>query len=257
MHRRGPVAARRARSWSSSSLKSADVLVENFRPGTLERWGLGWDVLHAANPRLVLARVTGFGQSGPYSSRAGFGTLAEAMSGFAAVTGRARCPADASRHGPRRHPRRAHRRRRRHDGAVAPGPSGWIRSGSGHRPVAPRTDAVRRRSGTHGPPADGALQPRTGNRSSSNAPRNTYLTADGRWLAISTSATSIAERVMRLVGLPEVTEKDWFAVCVGPRRARRPARRRRGDVDRPTHRGRSGRGVLRGRRGRRARVRRR
>src|SRR5204862_7404444 len=67
--------------------READVLVENFRPGTLERWGLGPDELHAANPRLVLARVTAFGQFGPYATRPGFGTLAEAMSGFAALTG--------------------------------------------------------------------------------------------------------------------------------------------------------------------------
>src|SRR5690606_20618055 len=67
--------------------KDSDVIIENFRPGTLERWGLGWDELSAANPRLVLARVTGFGQQGPYARRPGFGTLAEAMSGFAALTG--------------------------------------------------------------------------------------------------------------------------------------------------------------------------
>ena len=65
----------------------ADVVLENFRPGTLERWGLGWDELSAVNPRLVLARVTGFGQTGPYAHRPGFGTLAEAMSGFAALNG--------------------------------------------------------------------------------------------------------------------------------------------------------------------------
>ncbi len=67
--------------------ETADVVIENFRPGTLERWGLGYDELSARNPRLVLARVTGFGQTGPYRSRPGFGTLAEAMSGFAAMTG--------------------------------------------------------------------------------------------------------------------------------------------------------------------------
>lgn len=66
---------------------TADVVIENFRPGTLERWGLGWPELSAANPRLVLARVTAFGQHGPYARRPGFGTLAEAMSGFAAITG--------------------------------------------------------------------------------------------------------------------------------------------------------------------------
>ena len=64
-------------------LADADVLIENFRPGTLERWGLGPDVLAELNPRLVVARVTAFGQFGPYASRPGFGTLAEAMSGLA------------------------------------------------------------------------------------------------------------------------------------------------------------------------------
>ncbi len=70
----------------------ADVVIENFRPGTLERWDLGWDELSAANPRLVLARVTAFGQFGPYARRPGFGTLAEAMSGFAAITGEPDAP---------------------------------------------------------------------------------------------------------------------------------------------------------------------
>src|SRR5690606_4330094 len=66
---------------------TADVLVENFRPGTLERWGIGPEKLHEVNPGLVIVRITGFGQTGPYASRAGFGTLAEAMSGFAHLTG--------------------------------------------------------------------------------------------------------------------------------------------------------------------------
>src|SRR5206468_7953671 len=68
-------------------VQDADVVIENFRPGTLERWRLGWDELAALNPRLVLARVTGFGQTGPYARRPGFGTLAEAMSGLAALNG--------------------------------------------------------------------------------------------------------------------------------------------------------------------------
>ena len=65
----------------------ADVLVENFRPGTLERWGLGWDVLHALNPRLVMVRVTGFGQTGPYASQPGYGAIGEAMGGIRYVVG--------------------------------------------------------------------------------------------------------------------------------------------------------------------------
>lgn len=66
---------------------TSDVLIENFRPGTLERWGIGPDQLHEINPRLVIARMTGFGQFGPMSAQPGFGTLAEAMSGFASSTG--------------------------------------------------------------------------------------------------------------------------------------------------------------------------
>ena len=65
----------------------ADVLVENFRPGTLERWNLGWEELSAINPRLVMLRVTGWGQDGPYRDQAGFGTLAEAFSGWAHLNG--------------------------------------------------------------------------------------------------------------------------------------------------------------------------
>ncbi len=68
-------------------VEEADVLIENFRPGTLERWNLGPDRLQTINPKLIIARVTGFGQFGPYSGRPGFGTLAESMSGFAEITG--------------------------------------------------------------------------------------------------------------------------------------------------------------------------
>jgi formyl-CoA transferase len=67
--------------------ESADILVENFRPGTLERWGLGYDVLSKINPRLIMVRVTGYGQSGPYSARAGFGAVGEAMGGLRYVVG--------------------------------------------------------------------------------------------------------------------------------------------------------------------------
>ena len=68
-------------------VRTADIVVENFRPGTLERWGLGWDVLSAINPKLIMLRITGFGQTGPDAARPGFGTLAEAYSGFAYING--------------------------------------------------------------------------------------------------------------------------------------------------------------------------
>ena len=68
-------------------IAQADILVENFRPGTLEKWNLGPDVLHRANPGLIIVRVSGYGQTGPYSSRAGFGGIAEAMGGWRKIVG--------------------------------------------------------------------------------------------------------------------------------------------------------------------------
>ncbi|NMO34066.1 CoA transferase [Streptomyces sp. GMY01] len=186
----------------------ADVIVENFRPGTLERWELGWPELSAANPRLVLARVTGFGQFGPYATRPGFGTLAEAMSGFAAITGEPDAP------------------------PVLP-PFGLADSIAGLATAYAVLTALAARERTgEGQIVDmaiiepiltvlgpqplwydqlGYVQPRTGNRTQNNAPRNTYRTSDGIWVAVSTSAQSVAERVMRLVGRPELIEQPWFA----------------------------------------------
>ena len=68
-------------------IEQADVLVENFKPGTLEKWGLDPDALHAINPGLIIARVSGFGQTGPYSSRPGFASVGEAMGGLRYING--------------------------------------------------------------------------------------------------------------------------------------------------------------------------
>ncbi|MGQ4377162.1 CaiB/BaiF CoA transferase family protein [Streptomyces sp. SAS_267] len=192
-----------------------DVIIENFRPGTLEKWDLGWAELSAANPRLILARVTAFGQFGPYAHRPGFGTLAEAMSGFAAITGEPDAPPTLP-------------------------PFGLADSIAGLATAYAVLTALRARDRTgEGQVIDmaiiepiltvlgpqpiwydqlGHVQPRTGNRSANNAPRNTYRTADGSWVAVSTSAQSIAERVMRLVGRPDVIDEPWFAT--GADRAR-------------------------------------
>ncbi|MEU7815769.1 CoA transferase [Pseudonocardia sp. NPDC049154] len=186
----------------------ADVVIENFRPGTLERWGLGWEELSARNPRLVLARVTGFGQFGPYASRPGFGTLAEAMSGFAAITGEPDGPPTLPPFGLA-------------DGVAALTTAFGIMTALRARETTGRgqvLDMAIIEPLLHllGPQVIGydqlgVLQPRTGNRSTNNAPRNTYRCADGRWVAVSTSAQSIAERVMRLVGAPELIDEPWFA----------------------------------------------
>ncbi|MEO3977854.1 CoA transferase [Streptomyces sp. CAU 1734] len=191
----------------------ADVLIENFRPGTLERWGLSPEALHGLNPQLVIARVTGFGQFGPYARRPGFGTLAESMSGFAAATGEP-------------------------DGPPTLPPFGLADGVSALACVNAVMMALHHRD-TRGGPGQvvdlalieplvtllgpqpmiwdqlGLVQERTGNRSANNAPRNTYRTRDGRWVAVSTSAQSIAERVLTLVGHPEVIAEPWFAGGAG------------------------------------------
>jgi crotonobetainyl-CoA:carnitine CoA-transferase CaiB-like acyl-CoA transferase len=174
----------------------------------MERWGLGPEELLRLNPGLVVARVTGFGQIGPYRNRPGFGTLAEAMSGFAAMTGEP-------------------------DGPPTLPPFGLADGITGLATAAVISFALQARQRTGqgqvidmaivepiltvlGPQPSwfdqlGVVQERRGNRSVNNAPRNVYRTKDDRWVAISTSAQNIAERVMRLVGHPEVIEEPWFA----------------------------------------------
>ncbi len=189
-------------------VKDADVVVENFRPGTLERWGLGYDQLAEMNPGLVLARVTGFGQVGPYARRPGFGTLAEAMSGFAHITGQPDGPPTLPPFGLA-------------DGIAALATAYAImvalraREATGRGQVVDLAiiEPILTVLGAQPTVYDqlGVIQQRTGNRSSNNAPRNTYRTVEGAWLAVSTSAQSVAERVMRLVGRPELIEEPWFA----------------------------------------------
>lgn len=189
-------------------VESADVLIENFRPGTLERWNLGPERLHEINPGLILARVTGFGQFGPYSGRPGFGTLAESMSGFAQITGEPDGPPTLPPFGLA-------------DGITAQATANAVLMALYHRDVhhAPGQvldlaiiEPILTILGPQPIVYDqlGISQTRTGNRSVNNAPRNTYRTADDRWVAVSTSAQSIAERVMALVGHPEVIDEPWF-----------------------------------------------
>jgi crotonobetainyl-CoA:carnitine CoA-transferase CaiB-like acyl-CoA transferase len=187
----------------------ADVVIENFRPGVMEKWGLGPDELLAVNPGLVMLRVTGFGQTGPYASRRAFGTLAEAMSGLAHQTGQEDGPPTLPPFG------------------LADGVSGVsgafaVMLALYHRDVTGGAGQVIDLAllepllGILGPGPSvydqlGIIAGRHGNRSPSNAPRNAYLTRDDRWVAISASATSIAERVMTLVGRPDIAEKPWFS----------------------------------------------
>src|SRR5581483_11380151 len=151
---------------------SVDVLVENMRPGTLERLGLAPDTLLARNRRLVVLRVSGFGQDGPYARRPGFATIAEAMSGFAGLSGEP-------------------------DGAPL-------------LPPIALTDEITALAGALAAAyaSFGYLQPRLGSGIPYSTPRGTYRCADGVWVAVSTSTDSVACRVAELLG---VGRDDRFA----------------------------------------------
>jgi crotonobetainyl-CoA:carnitine CoA-transferase CaiB-like acyl-CoA transferase len=186
----------------------ADVMIENYRPGTLEDMGLGPDVLTARNPDLILVRISGFGQTGPYAELPGFGTLVEAMSGFAARTGF-----------PDREP-------------VLPplALADMIAGLYGSNAVV--TALFARMRGTArgqvidvslleaifsilGPEAaiyrhTGAVKERVGSASNTSAPRNVYRCADGKYVALSASMQSMAKRVFAVIGRPEMIEEERF-----------------------------------------------
>jgi crotonobetainyl-CoA:carnitine CoA-transferase CaiB-like acyl-CoA transferase len=190
----------------------SDVMTENFRPGVLEAWGLGPDVLLAANPGLVLLRTTGFGLDGPYARRRAFGSLAEALTGFAHLTGQPDGPPTLPPFG------------------LADGVAGitgafavmtalYERDHGDGRGQVIDLSLFEPLLGIMGPIPSaydqlGVVPRRQGNRSRNSAPRNTYLTRDGRWVAVSSGATSVAARVMRLVGRPDLAEQPWFSSAV-------------------------------------------
>ncbi|HEY0420771.1 MAG TPA: CoA transferase [Acetobacteraceae bacterium] len=189
-------------------LARADVLVENFRPGTLETMGLGPKALWARNPKLILVRISGFGQDGPYRARPGFGTLVEGMSGFAAMNGFAdREPvlpplalADmvAGLYGAF-----AVLLARR---VVEAGGAGQVIDLPLLDPMVsilgPQAEAFRQ---------SGQRPPRTGSRSVITSPRNVFRTRDGRYVAISASIQAMAERLLRVVGREDMIADPRFA----------------------------------------------
>ena len=191
----------------------SDVIVENFRPGTLERWNLSPQSLREVNPGLVVLRLTGFGQSGPYSSRPGFGTLAEAMSGFAHMTGEQDGPPTLPSFGLA-------------DSICAMAGVSAILMALRYRDLVSRVgqdidlNILEPILTAVGPAPSvyhhtGVIEGRHGNRSTNNAPRNTYLTRDGYWVAVSASALNVAQRVMELVGHPDIAKEPWFATGRG------------------------------------------
>lgn len=188
-----------------SLIDEADVLIENFRPGKLEALGLDPEELIAANPELVVLRVTGFGQTGPYRDRPGFATLAEAMSGFAAINGEA----DG---GPLLPPIALTDEVTGLVGAL--GVMIALHSGVGQVVDVSLLDSMFQ---LMGPLAaawlqQGFLQERMGSQLPYSVPRGSYLTADDVWLALSASSDTVAARLMALLGL---AEDDRFATFEG------------------------------------------
>ncbi|MEI7888441.1 MAG: CoA transferase [Actinomycetes bacterium] len=173
---------------------SADVLVENFRPGTLERLGLAPQILHERNPGLVITRVTGFGQTGPYKDRPGFATQAEALSGFAALNGE-----------PDGQPLLPPVALTDELAAIVAAFATMVAVHSGQGQVVD-VSLIESMLQIMGPlvPLFGMLgqtQQRLGAGIAYTVPRNTYQTSDGKWVAVSSSAESVAQRVLELIGL--------------------------------------------------------
>jgi crotonobetainyl-CoA:carnitine CoA-transferase CaiB-like acyl-CoA transferase len=186
-----------------------DVLIESYRPGKMEEWGLDYETLAAENPGLILIRITGWGQTGPYKDRPGFGTLAEAFSGFAHITGQ--------KDGPPTLPSFA-----LGDGVASLTGAYSVMMALYHRDVHGKTGQVIDLSifeslfSVLGPQAIeydqlGRIQNRFGNRSPRGVPRNAYKTSDDHWVAISASASDMAFRLFKAIGRDDMIENPRYA----------------------------------------------
>jgi crotonobetainyl-CoA:carnitine CoA-transferase CaiB-like acyl-CoA transferase len=190
-------------------VKTAHVLVENFVPGTLERMGLGPDLLMTLNPRLIVVRVSGWGQTGPWKDRPGFGTLVEAMSGFAHLNGFPDKP-------PAVPPLALGDMIAGQYGAFAvmaalreievKGGAGQVIDLSLFEPI---LFAVASEAGTARIAGKGSM--RSGNQSTHTAPRNLYACRDGKYVALSGSMQSMAERLFRTIGHADLIDDPRFA----------------------------------------------
>ncbi|HEX3402978.1 MAG TPA: CoA transferase [Acetobacteraceae bacterium] len=188
-------------------LERSHVLIENYRPGTLEEMGFGPTTLYERNPKLIIVRITGFGQDGPYRDRPGFGTLVEAMSGFAAKNGFGDRP-------PVLPPLALADMVAGLYGAYAVMIALRVAESGGKGQVIdlPLLDPI---ISILGPEAasyrvSGEKPQRTGSRSLTTSPRNVYATQDGRYIAISASIQAMAERVFRAIGKPEMIDDPRF-----------------------------------------------
>jgi len=186
----------------------ADILIENFRPGTMEKWGLGYEVLSQINPQLVMVRVSGYGQGGPYRDRPGYGTIAEAITGVPSFTGFPDKPPTLSAWPLADsvaavfaalgamfaiHYRDVHKG------------EGQVVDVSLYEPLFRLVE-----SQVIGFDQLGIVKQRMGNRMAEDSPRNTYETADGEWIAISASSQRTFERLARAIGRPELVDDPRF-----------------------------------------------
>ncbi|HKE73719.1 MAG TPA: CoA transferase [Acidimicrobiales bacterium] len=185
-------------------LAVSDVLVVGNRPSALERWGIDWPSVHAAHPGLVMLHITGYGRGGPKSDRPGYGTLAEAMSGFAHVVGQPDGP-------PTLPPFMLA------DGVASLAATYAVmmalyhrdaRGGEGQLVDVNLIEPLARliESSTLAYDQLGVVPGRVGNRLDASAPRNAYRTADDRWLAISSASPSIAVRVFRAIDRADLAD---------------------------------------------------
>ena len=185
----------------------SDVLIENFTPGTLAKWGLAYEDLAKVNPRLVMLSISAYGQTGPYASRPGFGTLAEALSGYAHITGEADGPPMLPAFG------------LADSIAGLNGAYGIVvalmarqRTGRGQHIDCSLCEPLITLLGWQVVEYDqlGQIQGRAGSRLPFSAPRNTYRTKDEKYLAMSSSAQSVFERTMQAIGKPELIADERF-----------------------------------------------
>jgi formyl-CoA transferase len=189
-------------------LRDADVVIENFRPGTLEKWGLGYDRLAAENPGLVMLRLSGFGQTGPYRDQAGFGAIGESMGGLRYVTGFPDRPpvrpnlsigdALASLHGVIGALMALHHRNA----------NGGRGSGKGQVVDVALYEAVFNMMEGALPEYDlfKEVRERTGTNLTGIVPSNTYLTRDGQHVVIGANADSIFKRLMKVIGRADLAD---------------------------------------------------
>lgn len=189
-------------------VRSADIVIENYKPGTFERWGLGYPELAKINPRLVLVRVSGFGQTGPYSQRGGYGTIAEAFSGIPSFTGFPDKPptlpgfpmADSVASTFAAMSAMFAIYNRDHNGG-----KGQEVDVSLYEPLFRLVEAQ-----VIGFDQLGIVKQRQGNRLAEDSPRNTYQTRDGVWIGISASSQRTYERLAQAIGMPELIDDPRF-----------------------------------------------